>query len=98
MKKSELKNLIGEEIRKVLKEGFQGDGDEGDGMSGFRGGSSGVPANLTLSPKQTLDVLMKIWERIPLGTRMNSGGSGRDIPEEIRTLLDKLGYQIVHKQ
>ena len=97
MKKSELQQIIREEIHKVLKEGFQGDGDEGDGMSGFKGGSSGVPANLTLSPKQTLDVLMKIWERIPRGTRIYRGGNGRDIPEEIRTLLDKMGYQIIHK-
>ena len=33
----------------------------------------------SLSPKETLTLLMKIWERIPLGTRMNSGGMERDL-------------------
>ena len=98
MKKSELIQIVQEEIFKIRTEGFQGDGDEGDGMSGFRGGSrTGIPANLSLSPKQTLDVLQKVWQKIPLGTRMHGGGNDRDIPLEIRTLLDKMGYQIIHK-
>lgn len=39
MKKSELQQIIKEEISKILKEGFQGDEPEGDGLSGFRGAS-----------------------------------------------------------
>jgi len=91
MKKSELIQIVQEEISKIRTEGFQGDGNEGDGMSGFRGGNTtGIPANLSLSPKQTLDVLQKVWQKIP-------GGNDRDIPLAIRTLLDKMGYQIIHK-
>jgi hypothetical protein len=37
IKKSELKEMIKEEIKNILKEGFQGDEPEGDGLSGFRG-------------------------------------------------------------
>jgi hypothetical protein len=51
----------------------------------------------SLSPKETLTLLMKIWERIPLGTRMNCGGMEREIPKEIRELLEKFGYKIVKK-
>jgi hypothetical protein len=51
----------------------------------------------SLSPKETLTLLMKIWERIPLGTRMSCGGMEREIPNEIRELLDKFGYKIVKK-
>jgi hypothetical protein len=51
----------------------------------------------SLSPKETLTLLMKIWERIPLGTRMSCGGMEREIPKEIRELLDKFGYKIVKK-
>jgi hypothetical protein len=59
MKKSELKQLIKEEIAKVLIEGFQGDDPEGDGLSGFRGagqtnkrdGLSGFRGNFTNSEK-----------------------------------------------
>ena len=49
----------------------------------------------SLSPKETLTLLMKIWERIPLGTRMNSGGMERDLsrwkawsPKSARNLRD----------
>jgi hypothetical protein len=38
MKKSELRQIIKEEIKKTL-EGFQGEGDETDNESGFRGGN-----------------------------------------------------------
>ena len=40
---------------------------------------------------------MKVWERIPLGTRMHSGGMEREIPLEIRELLDKFGYELIKK-
>lgn len=39
MKKSELRQIIKEEIKKQF-EGFQGDEDSNDGLSGFRGGSN----------------------------------------------------------
>jgi hypothetical protein len=45
--KLKLKNLIKEEIRNVLKEGFQGDNDNGDGYSGFRGS-----AHANYNPKE----------------------------------------------
>jgi len=51
----------------------------------------------SLSSGETLKLLMKIWDRIPLGTRMSSGGMEREIPKEIRDLLDKFGYKIVKK-
>jgi hypothetical protein len=51
----------------------------------------------SLTPKETLTLLMKIWERIPLGTRMSCGGMEREIPKEIRELLNKFGYKIVKK-
>lgn len=96
MKKSELKNLIGEEIRKVLKEGFQGDGDEsGNGMSGFRGGSSsGVPSNLIMSPSQQLDAILRAWSRIGLAAKTSDD---HKLGSALYTMLDKLGYQIIHK-
>ena len=50
-----------------------------------------------LTKKETLDVLMKVWERIPLGTRMHSGGIEREIPLQIRELLDKFGYELIKK-
>lgn len=50
-----------------------------------------------LSSGETLKLLMEIWNRIPLGTRMNCGGMEREIPKEIRELLDKRGYKIVKK-
>ena len=67
MKKSELKQLIKEEI---LRE------------------------NQTLSDGEILKLLMEIWERIPLGSRMNEGGMPRTIPLQIRNLLNKKGYTI----
>ena len=48
-----------------------------------------------LSNSETLKLLMVIWERIPLGIRMNNGGMPREIPSEIQRLLDKKGYKIV---
>lgn len=67
MKKSELKQLIKEEINSTL----------------------------ILSDIDTLKLLMEIWERIPLGSRMNEGGMPRTIPLQIRELLNKKGYKIV---
>jgi len=93
MKITELKQIIKEEIRKTLTEGFQGDGDDdfNDGLSGFRGSSLNTP----LSDQEALTLLMDIWERIPLGSRMNEGGMTRTIPLQIRNLLNKKGYKIV---
>lgn len=67
MKKSELRQMIKEEI------------------------SSMQP----LSEPDTLKLLMDIWEKIPLGSRMNEGGMPRTIPLQIRELLNKKGYKIV---
>jgi len=67
MKKSELQQLIKEEINSIQP----------------------------LSDGDALELLMDIWERIPLGSRMNEGGMPRTIPLQIRNLLNKKGYKIV---
>jgi hypothetical protein len=67
MKKSELKQIIKEEINSIQP----------------------------LSDYDTLKLLMDIWERIPLGSRMNEGGMSRTIPLQIRELLNKKGYKII---
>jgi hypothetical protein len=38
---------------------------------------------------------MEVWERIPLGSRMNEGGMPRTIPLQIRDILNKKGYKII---
>ena len=43
----------------------------------------------------TLKALMDMWEKIPLGVRMNQGGMTRVIALEIREKLNKMGYKIV---
>jgi len=48
-----------------------------------------------LSEPDTLKLLMDIWERIPLGVRMNQGGMTRVIALEIRKQLNKKGYKLV---
>jgi len=48
-----------------------------------------------LSDQDALVVLMKAWEKIPLGIRMHSGGQTRDIAKEIREKLNNLGYKLV---
>ena len=50
-----------------------------------------------LSDLDTLKLLMDIWDRIPLGSRMNEGGMPRTIPLQIRDLLNKKGYKIIRK-
>jgi len=67
MKKSELQQIIKEEINSIQP----------------------------LSDGDALELLMNIWERIPLGSRMNEGGMPRTIPLQIRNLLNKKGYKIV---
>ena len=67
MKKSELKQLIKEEIE----------------------------SNIHLSDIDALNILMEVWERIPLGSRMNEGGMPRTIPLQIRDILNKKGYKII---
>ena len=67
MKKSELKQLIKEEINSTSY----------------------------LNDPDTLELLMDIWERIPLGSRMHEGGMPRTIPLQIRELLNRKGYKIV---
>jgi hypothetical protein len=67
MKKSELKQLIKEEIE----------------------------SNIHLSDIDALKILMEVWERIPLGSRMNEGGMPRTIPLQIRDILNKKGYKII---
>ena len=67
MKKSELKQIIKEEINSIQP----------------------------LSDGDMLKLLMDILERIPLGSRMNEGGSPEAIPLQIRNLLNKKGYKIV---
>jgi hypothetical protein len=79
------------DLRKFITEGFQGDEPQGDGLSGFRGDMS---IN-SLSDYEMLKLLMEIWDRIPLGSRMNEGGMPRAIPLQIRDLLNKKGYKIV---
>jgi hypothetical protein len=49
----------------------------------------------TLSDMDTLKALMDMWEKIPLGVRMNQGGMTRVIAREIREKLNKMGYKIV---
>jgi hypothetical protein len=94
MKRSELTQIIKEEVTKI-QEGFQGDGDEqGDGLSGFRGGGNRTTGD-TLNDYDSLKVLMDMWEKIPLGIRMNQGGMRREIPKEIREKLNKMGYKLV---
>jgi hypothetical protein len=65
MKKSELKQIIKEEIDQHF------------------------------SDPDTLKVLMDVWEKIPLGVRMNQGGMTRVIAKELREKLNKLGYKLV---
>lgn len=67
MKKSELRQIIKEEIKKTL-EGFQGDGDETDNESGFRGGNIPIKNGKSLldtskyiEPKDMEDTLEKIY-------------------------------------
>jgi hypothetical protein len=68
MKKSELRQLIKEELQKVLNEGFQGDEPEGDGLSGFRGagqidkgdGMSGFRGSINFNDESEED---KIWRK-----------------------------------
>jgi hypothetical protein len=50
-----------------------------------------------LSDIDALKLLMDIWDRIPLGSRMNEGGMPRTIPLQIRDLLNKKGYKIIRK-
>jgi hypothetical protein len=50
-----------------------------------------------LSDIDALKLLMNIWDRIPLGSRMNEGGMPRTIPLQIRDLLNKKGYKIIRK-
>jgi hypothetical protein len=50
-----------------------------------------------LSDLDTLKLLMDIWDRIPLGSRINEGGMPRTIPLQIRDLLNKKGYKIIRK-
>lgn len=90
----ELKRI--QQLAGILKEGFQGDSEEGDGMSGFRGSSSTSPLK-SMSPIQQRETLIKAWSRVPLGSRMNSGGSDTLIPKELIAILDKMGYEICHK-
>jgi hypothetical protein len=51
-----------------------------------------------LSKQEVLSLLIDIWEKIPLGSRMNEGGMPRTIPLQIRDLLKKKGYEIVKKR
>ena len=51
-----------------------------------------------LSEYDTLKLLMDVWERIPLGIRMNQGGMTREIASEIREQLNRKGYKIVKVQ
>jgi hypothetical protein len=44
-----------------------------------------------------LAIMIKVWEKIPLGIRMNQGGMDRTIPKEIIEKLDRLGYTIIKK-
>jgi len=67
MKKSELRQIIKEEIESTQY----------------------------LSDIDALKLLMNIWDRIPLGSRMNEGGMPRTIPLQIRDLLNKKGYKII---
>lgn len=67
MKKSELKQIIKEEIESIQQ----------------------------LNDHDTLKLLIDIWERIPLGSRMNEGGMPRVIPQQIRDILNKKGYKII---
>jgi hypothetical protein len=67
MKKSELRQIIKEEIKKTL-EGFQGEGDETDNESGFRGGNIPIKNGKSLldtseyiEPKDMEDTLEKIY-------------------------------------
>ncbi len=69
MKKSELRQIIKEEIESTQY----------------------------LSDIDALKLLMNIWDRIPLGSRMNEGGMPRTIPLQIRDLLNKKGYKIIRK-
>lgn len=50
-----------------------------------------------LSLKEQFLILIKVWERIPLGIRMNNGGMDREIPKELIEKLDRLGYKICKK-
>jgi len=50
-----------------------------------------------LSDIDALKLLMDIWDRIPLGSRMNEGGMPRTIPLQIRDFLNKKGYKIIRK-
>lgn len=83
--------------KEKFKEGFQGDDNEGDGLSGFRGGSSRIPATHSMSPIQQREALIKAWDKVPLGIRMNQGGMPREIPKELLKVLDNMGYAICHK-
>lgn len=49
----ELKRI--QQLAGILKEGFQGDSEEGDGMSGFRGSSSTSPLK-SMSPIQQRNI------------------------------------------
>ena len=68
MKKQELRQIIKEEIQRVLSEGFQRDEPEGDGFSGFRGagqiskgdGMSGFRGNMNFNDESEED---KIWKK-----------------------------------
>jgi hypothetical protein len=48
-----------------------------------------------LNDPDTLKVLMNMWEKVPLGVRMNQGGMTRVIALEIREKLNKMGYKLV---
>lgn len=86
-----------QQLAGVVSEGFQGDDNEGDGLSGFRGSSSRVPATHSMSPIQQREALVKAWSKVPLGSRMHGGASDTLIPKELLAILDKMGYAICHK-
>jgi hypothetical protein len=67
MKKSELRQIIKEEIESTQY----------------------------LNNYDTLKALMDVWEKVPLGVRMNQGGMTRVIALEIREKLNKMGYKLV---
>lgn len=92
---NELKRM--QKLAGVVNEGFQGDDNDGDGLSGFRGNSSRVPATHSMSPIQQREALVKAWGKVPLGSRMHSGGSDTIIPKELLNILDDMGYAICHK-